>query len=147
MGTGINTFGNTNVRINSNKSYNNIGGGILVEDSYNVIVEDNEIYGNDLDATIDEWWDGGLWLDGGGNVIVRNNNIHDNQGPGIEISDEDKQNPIGYELSNNISTNNYYGIFIWNFGTNEWPNETIIKRSNNDFTGNSRQDVWIVDWY
>ena len=147
MGTGINTYGNTNIRINNNKSYNNIGGGILVEDSYDVIVEENDVYGNDLDATVDEWWDGGLWLDGGGNVIVRNNNFHDNKGPGIEISNEDKQNPSGYELINNISTDNYYGIFIWNFGTNDWPEESAIKKSGNDFTGNSRQDVWIVDWY
>ena len=147
MGTGINTYGNTNVRINNNKSYNNIGGGILVEDSYDVIIEENEVYGNDLDATVDEWWDGGLWLDGGANVIVQNNNFHDNKGPGIEISDEDKQNPTGYELINNISTANYFGIFIWNFGTNDWPDESVIKKSGNDFTGNSRQDVWIVDWY
>ncbi|VAW19859.1 hypothetical protein MNBD_BACTEROID01-586 [hydrothermal vent metagenome] len=147
MGTGINTYGNTNVRINNNKSYNNIGGGILVEDSYEVIVEGNEVYGNNLDATVDEWWDGGLWLDGGANVIVRNNNFHDNKGPGIEISNEDRQNPAGYELSNNISTGNYFGIFIWNFGTNDWPDESIIKKSGNDFTGNSRQDVWIVDLY
>lgn len=147
MGTGINTFGNTNVRINNNKSYNNIGGGILVEDSYEVIVEENEVYGNDLDATVDEWWDGGLWLDGGSNVIVRDNNFHDNKGPGIEISDEEKQNPTGYQLINNICTDNYYGIFIWNFGTNDWPDESVIKKSNNNFSGNSVKDIWIVDWY
>ncbi len=147
MGTGINTYGNTNVIIKNNKSYNNIGGGILVEDSFEVIVEENEVYGNDLDASVDEWWDGGLWLDGGANVIVRNNHFHDNKGPGIEISDEDKQNPTGYELINNISTDNYYGIFIWNFGTNDWPPESIIKRADNDFSGNSIQDVWIVDWF
>ena len=147
MGTGINTYGNTNVLIKNNKSYNNIGGGILVEDSYDVIVEDNEVYGNDLDASIDEWWDGGLWLDGGANVIVRNNYFHDNLGPGIEISDEDKQNPTGYQLIDNISTNNYYGIFIWNFGTNDWPPESVIRREGNDFSGNSISDVWIVDWF
>ncbi|MCD4735275.1 MAG: right-handed parallel beta-helix repeat-containing protein [Bacteroidales bacterium] len=147
MGTGINTFGNTNVLIKNNKSYENIGGGILVEDSYNVIGEDNEVYENDLDATVDEWWDGGLWLDGGGNVIVRNNYFHDNKGPGIEISNEDLQNPTGYKLIDNISNDNYFGIFIWNFGTNDWPDTTIISRSGNDFSGNSQKDVWIVDWF
>ena len=44
MGTGINTFGNTNVVIADNVSYQNIGGGILVEDSWDVLVERNEIY-------------------------------------------------------------------------------------------------------
>lgn len=146
MGTGINTFGNKNVVISGNKSFRNIGGGILVEDSYDVIVENNDVYENDLDASIDEWWDGGLWVDGGGNVIVRNNYFHDNLGPGIEISDEDFQNPKGYILENNQCNNNYYGIFIWNFGTSTWPDSTIIKNINNDFTNNSIQDVWIVPW-
>lgn len=109
--------------------------------------ENNEAYGNDLDASVDEWWDGALWLDGGKNVIIRNNYFHDNLGPGIEISDEDFQNPTGYVLENNRSINNYYGIFIWNFGTNDWPDESIIKRSGNDFSENSIKDVWIIDWY
>lgn len=147
MGTGINTFGNTNVLIKNNVSYMNTGGGFLIEDSYDVVFENNEAYENDLDASIDGWWDGGLWVDGGGNVIVRNNYFHDNLGPGIEVSDEDKQNPKGYILENNKSNNNYYGIFIWNFGTNDWPDTTIIKNINNDFSGNSIKDVWIVDWF
>ncbi|NQV03494.1 MAG: right-handed parallel beta-helix repeat-containing protein [Bacteroidia bacterium] len=143
MGTGINTYGNTNVVIADNKSYRNIGGGILVEDSWDVIVERNEIYENDLDATADGWWDGGIWLDGGGNVTLRENNIYDNLGPGLEISNEDNQWIRGYLLENNISTNNYYGIYIWNFGTTTWPDTAIIKNINNNFTGNSVQDVWI----
>jgi len=36
------------------------------------------------------------------------------------------QNPYGYILENNVSTNNYYGIFIWEFGTNDWPPEGNI---------------------
>ncbi len=147
MGTGINTFGNSNVIIKDNISYLNTGGGFLIEDSYNVLFENNEAYENDLDATVDGWWDGGLWVDGGGDVIVRNNYFHDNLGPGIEISDEDLQNPKGYILENNKSNNNYYGIFIWNFGTNDWPDTTIIKNINNDFSGNSIKDVWIEDWF
>lgn len=145
MGTGINTYGNQNVVIRNNRSYENIGGGILVEDSFNVLVENNEAYSNDLDASADEWWDGGLWIDGGHDVMVRNNLFRDNLGPGIEISDEDLQNPYGYILENNVSTRNYYGIFIWNFGTSDWPDSTIVRRSGNQFTGNTRQDVWIVD--
>jgi len=143
MGTGIDTYGNKNVMIADNLSYQNIGGGILVEDSWDVVVERNEIYENDLDATADEWWDGGIWLDGGGNVTIRDNNIHDNQGPGLEVSNEDNQWIRGYVLENNISTNNYYGIYIWNFGTTTWPDTAIIKNINNNFAGNSVQDIWI----
>ena len=143
MGTGINTFGNKNVVIADNESYRNIGGGILVEDSYDVIVERNNIYENDLDATVDEWWDGGIWLDGGENVTIRDNNIHDNIGPGMEVSNEDNQWIQGYILENNKCNNNYYGIYIWGFGTTTWPDTAIIQNINKDFTGNSVQDVWI----
>ena len=144
MGTGINTYGNRHVVIRNNRSHHNIGGGILVEDSESVVVEGNEVYANDLDATVDEWWDGGLWLDGGKQVIVRNNRFYDNLGPGIEISDEDNQSPFGYVLEGNVSSNNYFGIFIWNFGMTTWPDSSIIKNINNQFVRNSRRDVWIV---
>ena len=147
MGTGINTYGNVNVTITYNRSHHNTGGGILVEDSEGVYVENNQIYANNLDATVDEWWDGGIWVDGGKNVILRDNNIYDNFGPGIEISDEDNQNPTGYRLEGNTCTGNYFGIFIWNFGTDTWPNSTIISKMNNDFSGNTRQDVWIEPWW
>ena len=50
-------------------------------------------------------------MDGGKNVVVQNNIFRDNLGAGIEISDEDNQNPTGYVLQNNISTRNYYGIY------------------------------------
>lgn len=147
MGTGINTFGCTNSTIRNNQCYENIGGGILVEDGVNVLVEGNNVYKNDLDASADEWWDGGLWVDGGHDIIIRNNTFTGNLGPGIEISDEDFQNPYGYVLENNTCTGNYYGIFIWNFGSNDWPVENIIKHSGNQFTGNSRKNVWIIAWY
>lgn len=145
MGTGINTFGNHNVIIRNNRCHQNTGGGILVEDSFDVLVEENEVFENDLDASADGWWDGGVWVDGGGDVTLRNNFFHDNLGPGIEISDEDSQDPKGYILENNKSINNYFGIFIWNFGTNDWPDPAIIKKSGNEFSGNSRMDIWIVD--
>ena len=63
MGTVINTYGNTNAKISKNLSHNNMGGGILVEDSYNVLVVQNDVFENDVDATGDEWWDGGLWVE------------------------------------------------------------------------------------
>ena len=49
----------------------------------------NRIYGNDLDVSADEWWDAGIWVDGGADVPLVRNTIQDNLGPGIEISDED----------------------------------------------------------
>ena len=60
MGTGINTYMCTDCVIRNNRSYENIGGGILVEDSINVLVESNEVISNDLDASAEEWWDGGI---------------------------------------------------------------------------------------
>ncbi|MCP4121468.1 MAG: right-handed parallel beta-helix repeat-containing protein [Bacteroidetes bacterium] len=146
MGTGINTYANTSVTIKNNRSYDNIGGGILVEDSYDVVVDNNEIFNNDLDASADEWWDGGLWVDGGANILISNNYFHDNLGPGIELSDEDKQSPSGYVLQNNRSTGNYFGIMVWNFGTVTWPDQSIIHETGNEFTGNSIEDIVIMDW-
>jgi polygalacturonase len=148
LGTGINTFKCTDCVIQNNYSYENIGGGILVEDGVNVLVEGNEVRANYLDATEDEWWDGGLWVDGGHNIVVRNNLFATNIGPGIEISDEDLQKPYGYVLENNICTENYYGIFIWNLSKDDtWPDESILSRSGNQFIQNSIKDVWIVESY
>jgi len=143
VGTGINTYECTNCIIRNNKTYANIGGGILVEDGVNVLVEGNTITENYLDVSEDEWWDGGIWLDGGHDVVVRNNVIQNNQGPGIEISDEDFQDPYGYVLENNNITNNLYGLYIWNFGTADFPPEEILRLSNNQITNNAIQDFWI----
>ena len=148
LGTGINTFKCTDCVIQNNYSYENIGGGMLVEDGVNVVVEGNEIGANYLDATEDEWWDGGLWVDGGHDIVVRNNLFINNIGPGIEISDEELQKPYGYVLENNVSTGNYYGIFIWNLSKDDtWPDESILNRSGNQITQNTIKDVWIEESY
>ena len=144
MGTGINTYMCTDCVIRNNQSHDNIGGGILVEDSVNVLVEGNEALSNDLDATAEEWWDGGIWVDGGHDVTVRNNTFRGNLGPGIQISDEDLQQPYGYVIENNVSTENYYGIYIWNFGTSQFPPENVLRMLNNQISANTVQDVWIV---
>jgi parallel beta-helix repeat protein len=146
LGTGINTFGCIDCVIRNNHSHDNIGGGILVEDGVRVLVEGNEVIANYLDATADEWWDGGIWIDGGHDVTVRNNTFKNNLGPGIQISDEDHQHPYGYVLENNVSIGNYYGIYIWNFGTTGFPSENILRMSSNQISGNAVQDVWIVPW-
>lgn len=143
-GTGIDTFKCTDCVIRNNHSHGNIGGGILVEDGVNVLVESNDVYANDLDVSADGWWDGGIWVDGGHDVTVRENTFRNNLGPGIQISDEDLQYPYGYVLENNTSTGNYHGIYIWNFGTSGFPPENILRRSNNQITGNTIRDIWIV---
>ncbi len=146
LGTGIDTFGCRDMTIRNNHSHHNIGGGVLVEDSVNVLFEGNEIDHNDLDATVEGWWDGGLWLDGGRDVTVRNNTFHDHLGPALQISDEEIRNPTGYVIENNTITNNTYGLYIWNFGTSQLPAENILKLSNNQITGSTVQDIWIVPW-
>ena len=94
----------------------------------------------------DGWWDGGLWIDGGHDITARNNIFHDNLGPGIEVSNEDNQEVYGYVLENNISTGNYFGIYIWNFGTNDFPDKSILKMVGNTFENNTQQDIMITDW-
>ncbi|MBT4036090.1 MAG: right-handed parallel beta-helix repeat-containing protein [Candidatus Marinimicrobia bacterium] len=147
LGTGINTYGNENVIIRDNSSHDNTGGGLLIEDSDHVLAEGNELYGNDGDASVDGWWDAGLWLDGGSDVILKNNHCYNNIGAGIEVSDEDRQSPTGYILENNICTENTFGIFIWNFGSSTWPDSSIITSISNQFSNNVQQDIWIVDWF
>ena len=142
-GTGINGFAMRRAVIQRNRSWGNHGGGILVEDSFDVLVKKNRVWGNDLDVSVDEWWDGGLWVDGGADVLVIANRFWDHLGPGIEISDEDCQQPTGYRLRRNISSGNYFGIFVWNFGSDTWPDPSVLSLRGNDFAGNSRLDVWI----
>ncbi len=146
VGTGINGFAIRDSVIRNNRSYDNYGGGILVEDSVRVLVESNDIFSNDLDVSADEWWDGGIWVDGGRDITVRNNVFSGNLGPGIEISDEDLQQPTGYVLENNRSTGNYFGIYIWNFGSTDLPPEHVLRLVGNDFSGNLRRDIWIQAW-
>lgn len=146
MGTGIDTFGCTDSTIKYNLSYENNGGGFLIEDGVNVLFEGNRAFDNNCDASADEWWDAGLWVDGGHDITIRNNIFCGNLGAGIQISDEDFQEPYGYILEDNSSYDNYYGIYIWNFGTNDWPPENKIKRSGNQFYNNTVLDVWILDW-
>ncbi len=90
LGTGINTYELKDSVIRDNYSHDNIGGGILVEDGENVLVEGNRIEANWLDAAGD-YWDGGIWVDGGRKITLRGNLVVGNHGPGIELSDEDVQ--------------------------------------------------------
>lgn len=142
FGTGINTYGNNDAVIRRNEVHHNVGGGILVEDSARIVVEENDVYANDLDNSAFQYWDGGLWLDGGSDVVVRGNRFHENLGPGILVSDEEGQRPTGYVLDSNESRENYFGIFIFGFGVCPFPGADVLRLVDNDFSGNSRLDVW-----
>jgi parallel beta-helix repeat protein len=147
LGTGINTYGNHEVIIRDNYVQGNIGGGILVEDSFDVLVEANRIQDNQLDANGD-YWDGGIWVDGGQDIILRTNQISDHNGPGIVLSDEDVQYPgasFGYIVEDNQIDDNLVGIFIWNWG--QCPvDEQIIKFQGNRMDGNLEGEFWCVEW-
>ncbi|MFQ5399498.1 MAG: nitrous oxide reductase family maturation protein NosD [Anaerolineae bacterium] len=148
LGTGINTFELQDGIIRDNHSHHNIGGGLLVEDGTNVLVENNRIDHNELDAGGD-YWDGGIWLDGGRDITLRGNVIADNHGPGVEISDEDLQYPEGsrgYLLTGNTITGNLYGIYLWNFGVCPLPEPEIVTLTDNEVTGNTEMDVWCELW-
>ena len=144
LGTGIDTFALKGALIRGNHSYGNIGGGLLVEDGVDVVVENNVIDHNELDAAGD-YWDGAIWVDGGRNVTLRQNTIVQNHGPGLQISDEDHQYPQaskGYLVEDNTITGNLFGLFIWNFGQCPFPKTEIARFSSNTIQNNTRMDVW-----
>ncbi|MEW6716873.1 MAG: right-handed parallel beta-helix repeat-containing protein [Chloroflexota bacterium] len=147
LGTGINTYGNRDVIIRDNYIHGTIGGGILVEDSLDVLVESNHIENNQLDANGD-YWDGGIWVDGGNNITLLGNAIVDNNGPGIVLSDEDVQYPEashGYVVEGNQISGNLVGMFIWNWG--QCPvEESIVEMKDNLLAGNQDGEVWCVEW-
>ncbi|WKZ83400.1 MAG: right-handed parallel beta-helix repeat-containing protein [Acidimicrobiia bacterium] len=141
LGTAINTYGNRGVVIRGNYAHDNRGAGILVEDSFDVVVEGNTITANDLDATAEGWWDGALWIDGGGQVTLRGNILRHNLGPAIQISDEDDQSPLGYRLTDNVVTDNDIGLYVWGFEVEGWPPEEVLEVSGNEISGNRKADV------
>jgi parallel beta-helix repeat protein len=147
LGTGINTYENHDVIIRDNYIHGTTGGGILVEDSFQVLVENNRIEDNQLDANGD-YWDGGIWVDGGLDISLRGNQISDHNGPGIVLSDEDVQYPqasFGYIVEENIITDNLVGMFIWNWGQCPVDN-AIIQLSDNQLTGNQDGETWCTEW-
>jgi hypothetical protein len=144
VGTAVNLYACTDCVIRDSTLLSNVGAGILVEDSVDVVVERNEISDHNLDVTWDGWWDGAVWLDGGRDVTLRQNFVHDNYGPGFQISDEEGQSPRGYVLEGNVSTANLIGLYLWNFGTDELPGEPILRVVDNDFSGNLWVDVFVA---
>lgn len=147
LGTGIDTFEIVDSTIRNNLSHDNRGGGMLVEDGTNVLVEGNHLYSNTLDAAGD-WWDGAVWVDGGSGVTLRGNLIENNPGPGIQLSDEDSRYPdlsLGYVLEDNTVQNNRYGLYMWGWGSCPPPEDAVTITAGNQITGNEQRDVWCVD--
>jgi parallel beta-helix repeat protein len=147
LGTGIDTYQLDGAIIRDNHAHENMGGGILVEDGINVLVVDNQVDHNELDAGGD-YWDGGIWVDGGHDITLRGNLIVDNHGPGIQISDEDQQYPQashGYLVEGNEIVGNVFGIYIWNFGHCPYPNQEIINFLDNTIQRNLEKDVWCLE--
>lgn len=147
LGTGINTYELVEGVIRQNQIVGNIGGGILVENGAEVLVENNHIEGNQLDANGD-YWDGGIWVDGSRQVVLRGNTIINNLGPGIVISDEDVRYPaasIGTRLEGNIVRHNLYGLYSWNFGVCPLPEDALLL-AGNEIRDNDERDFWCERW-
>jgi parallel beta-helix repeat protein len=144
---GIDTYELFDSVIRDNYIANTIGGGILVEDGANVLVEGNTIENNELDANGD-YWDGGIWVDGSKYITLRGNTITNNHGPGLNLSDEDVQYPqssIGFVVEGNIVTDNAFGVYMWNFGICP-PPEEAISFGENQIENNTEQDIWCEEW-
>lgn len=145
-GNGITLYRCQGCQVRGNTLRSVIGTGILVEESCTVMVESNTV--EDGDMYMGEWWDGGIWLDGGHDVIVRNNAFRNNYGPGIQISDEEAVYPegsFGFVVENNISQNNEFGMYLWNFGVCP-PPENAVRMRGNTVSGNVQQDLRCVEW-
>lgn len=147
LGMGIDTYELFDSVIRNNYIADTTGGGILVEDGTNVLVENNTIENNELDANGD-YWDGGIWVDGSKHITLRGNTITNNHGPGLNLSDEDVQYPqssIGFVVEGNIVTDNVFGVYMWNFGICP-PPEEAISFGENQIENNTEQDVWCEEW-
>ncbi len=143
VGTAVNLYDCRGCTIRGNRLHGNIGAAVLAEDSYEVVIEGNDIFGNELDVTIEDWWDGAIWIDGGADVFVRGNEIHDNNGPGLQISDEEGAGPTGYVVEANRITGNRIGFYLWGFGTDELPTEPVLRFAGNDVSGNALGDTFV----
>jgi len=147
LGMGIDTFGLRDAQIRNNTIRGTIGGGILVEDGANVLVEDNLIEENELNANGD-YWDGGVWVDGSVNVTIRGNLIRGNHGPGLNLSDEGVQYPqasYGFVVQGNTVTENLFGVYVWNFGVCPAP-QHAVSLQDNQIEHNTERDFWCLEW-
>ncbi len=146
-GYGIDCWRCINGTIRNNQIRQFLGDGILVEESCHVTVEGNTIEDGDMQML--DWWSGGIWLDGGKDVRVRHNTLRNNNGPGIQVSDTEVVYPQGFSrdfvIENNVSEDNEFGIYMWNYGQCPPPTDAVRLRGNT-FRNNRQRDVWCVEW-
>ena len=145
LGNDIVIFGCQNVEVRNCYTHDGVGGGLLVEDAVNVLVENNRFNDAVLTAPNDEV-DGAIWVDGGHDITVRNNLIDNNRGPGLQITDEGVQHPYGYLFQGNTISNNDLGVLIWNFGVCPWPEPSIVQMIDNTFSNNKDGDHKCEEW-
>jgi hypothetical protein len=139
LGMGIDTFELSDAEITGNNVHHTVGGGILVEEGVNVLVDGNDIHHNYLYAAGD-YWDGGIWVDGGHHVTLTNNTITDNVGPAIQVSDADAKFPYfscHYTVTDNTLTGNYWSLYIMNFGVCPMPPEIVLNYADNNSSDNT----------
>jgi parallel beta-helix repeat protein len=144
-GYGIDVWGCQDCVIRGNVVRKVIGTGILVEESCNVIVDSNTVEEGEMQML--DWWDGGIWLDGGHDVTVRDNTFRNNHGPGIQVSDTEAvypQGSLGFVLEDNVSQGNVFGLYVWNFGICP-PPEQALRMSGNVLRDN-QQDFLCAEW-
>ena len=145
-GNAILFWGTQNSIIENNTIENTIGTGILVEDSCHITVTQNTIRFSDLRML--DWFDGGIWVDGGMNITLEKNTLEQNDGPAIEISDSEVQYPHrarSIVVQNNIIKENSIGLYIWNYGQCP-PPENAVRLEDNTLQGNSEQNLICHEW-
>ncbi len=144
-GNAIDLWGSTDSRVERNFIEATEGTGILIEDSCSITVSNNTIRTSKL--KMNEWFDAGIWVDGGINIIVENNVLEKNEGPGIEVSDTEIQYPNrsrAITIRNNSLRTNDIGIYMWNFGVCP-PPEDAVHIEGNDFSANT-ENIRCHDW-
>jgi parallel beta-helix repeat protein len=147
VGTAVNLYACSGCLVRGNRIHNNVGAAVLAEDSHDVVIEDNQIFGNELDVTVEQWWDGAIWIDGGANVVVRGNALYGNNGPALQISDEEGAGPTGYVVEGNAITGNRIGVYLWGFGTWEMPEQPVLRFEGNTLEANELGDVFVYpEW-
>lgn len=152
LGTGVNTY-EASGTIRNNHIHGNRGGGVLIEQGHDALVEGNLIEANWLLA-IDNYWDGAIWVDGSRDIELVGNTVRNNYGgAGIMVTDEEGSFPdrsVRTSLAGNTVEGHLAGVLAWGFGACPPPAGAILDYDtlemrntlrDNTFGGVAR-DVW-----
>jgi|GEM_PF-6341153 len=136
-GTGLQFFKCHGGEMVSGVADSNRGNGILIEDCTDIVVRGNTCFYNFADFSFDDWWCGGIWVDGGHDITVEQNLFAYTEGADIEISDEDSTDPTGYIVRNNVCIGGYWGIWIGGLESGEVYCNTVVD--------NTEAGIWVSD--